>query len=53
MFRVMLREKRVCRETSRGRTSEYAGMRSTSSKVKPSRAILSSINDISEGLLFD
>ncbi len=53
MFRWMLREKRVCRETSRGRTSEYAGIRSTSSKVKPSRAILSSIKDIMERLLFD
>ena len=46
MLRVMFREKRLLRSTSFGRTSEYDGMRSTSSKVRPSKAILSSTNDI-------
>jgi hypothetical protein len=50
MFRLMFREKRVCRLTSRGRTSEYAGTRSTSSKVRPSWAILSSIKDMVLGI---
>ncbi|MOA56957.1 hypothetical protein D3C78_1810460 [compost metagenome] len=33
MFRLMLRVRRVAREVSRGRTSEYAGTNNTSSKV--------------------
>ncbi|OPZ48789.1 MAG: hypothetical protein BWY95_00565 [Bacteroidetes bacterium ADurb.BinA104] len=45
-FSVMLREKRLVKEISRGSTSEYAGISSTSSKVNPSIITLSSINDI-------
>ena len=56
MFRVMLREKRVSKLTSRGNTSEYAGTSSTSSKVRPSMRTRSAINDIAvlllKGLVF-
>ncbi len=43
---LILREKRVSRETSRGNTSEKAGTSSTSSNVSPSGCTLSLINDI-------
>src|SRR5574344_3039491 len=41
----MLRENFVVNETSLGRTSEYAGISSTSSNVSPSITTLSAIND--------
>ena len=46
IFNSIFLENFVERFTSRGRTSENAGMRSTSSNVNPSKAILSAINDI-------
>ena len=45
IFSSMFLENFVLSETSRGRTSEYAGTSSTSSNVSPSITTLSAIND--------
>jgi hypothetical protein len=44
---IMERENREERSTSRGKTSEYEGTKRTSSKVRPSKIILSERNDMS------
>jgi len=46
VFSMMFRVKGALISTSLGRTSEKAGIKSTSSKVSPSEAILSWANDI-------
>jgi hypothetical protein len=46
VFNSMLRENFVLRLTFLGSTSEYAGTRSTSSKVSPSNTTLSEKNDM-------
>jgi hypothetical protein len=45
IFKSMCRENLVESDTSRGRTSEYAGISSTSSNVRPSITTLSAIKD--------
>ena len=45
MFNSMFRENFVFSSTVRGSTSEYAGIRRTSSKVRPSITILSATKD--------
>ena len=43
MFRLIRRVKRVAVDTSSGKTSEAAGTSRTSSKVRPSRLTLTSV----------